>query len=177
VGTQGAQGSPGSAGAQGAQGAGGPSSTLNASAVTTNSTFFPVFVAGTGNQTPSIRTSSTAFSFNASSGNLTVGGQITSGGGTINFPTFNGNFTNRAYATWHQASDNLFVSVEMHGPYMNDFYVYAGPSTSTYYQIGRYGDDINANTKWTTITFFIRKDYWFWANTESTGVYRSWALT
>ena len=36
----------------------------------------PVFVAGTGDQTPSIRT---AFSFNASTGTLTVGGDLNSG--------------------------------------------------------------------------------------------------
>jgi chromosomal replication initiation ATPase DnaA len=36
-----------------------------------------VFVAGTGNQTPSIRTTATAFSFNASTGNLVVPGDVT----------------------------------------------------------------------------------------------------
>ena len=66
-------------GAQGRQGAGGPSTVVNASAVTTNATFYPVFVAGTGNQTPSIRTAATAFTFNASTGTLTVGGDFDSG--------------------------------------------------------------------------------------------------
>ena len=48
------------------------SNVLNSSAVTTNSTFYPVFVAGTGNQTPSIRTAAVALSFNASTGTLSA---------------------------------------------------------------------------------------------------------
>jgi hypothetical protein len=38
-----------------------------------------VFVQGIGNQTPSIRTTATAFSFNPSTGTLTVGGDLNSG--------------------------------------------------------------------------------------------------
>ena len=53
---------------------------MNASAVTTNSTFYPVFVAGTGNQTPSIRTTSTAFSFNPSTGAMTINGSFSCAG-------------------------------------------------------------------------------------------------
>jgi hypothetical protein len=78
-GVQGAVGAQGAQGAQGVQGGAGPSTTVNASAVTTNATFYPVFVAGTGNQTPSIRTTATAFTFNASTGTLTVGGDLNSG--------------------------------------------------------------------------------------------------
>ena len=50
---------------------------MDSTAVTTNSTFYPVFVAGTGIQTPSIRTATTAFSFNPSTSDLTVGGTVT----------------------------------------------------------------------------------------------------
>mgnify|MGYP003339913551 CR=1 FL=1 len=49
---------------------------ISATAVTTNSTFYPVFVAGTGAQTPSIRTSSQAFQINPSTGNLQTNGTI-----------------------------------------------------------------------------------------------------
>ena len=35
-----------------------------------------MFVAGTGNQTPSIRTTATAFSFNPGTGDLTVNGSV-----------------------------------------------------------------------------------------------------
>jgi hypothetical protein len=38
-----------------------------------------VFVRGIGNQTPSIRNAATAFSFNPSTGTLTVGGNLNSG--------------------------------------------------------------------------------------------------
>ena len=67
----------GNQGSQGVQGAIGPGTALNSTAVTTNSTFYPVFVEGAGVQTPSIRTTATAFSFNPSTGNLTVGGTVT----------------------------------------------------------------------------------------------------
>jgi len=79
-GAVGAQGAQGAVGSQGAQGAGGPSNTVSAQAVTTNSTFYPVFVAGTGNQTPSIRTTSQAFTFNPSTGNLSISGYLVTGG-------------------------------------------------------------------------------------------------
>lgn len=72
-GTIGIDGYTGSVGYTGSQG---PSNLLNASAVTTDSAFYPVFVAGTGNQTPSIRTAVTAFSFNASTSLLTIGGNV-----------------------------------------------------------------------------------------------------
>jgi hypothetical protein len=81
-GSQGIQGLQGSQATQGVQGPAGPSNVLNASAVTTNATFYPVFVAGTGNQTPSIRTSPIAFSFNPSTSDLIIGGNV--GVGTAN---------------------------------------------------------------------------------------------
>ena len=52
----------------------GESNSISISAVTTDSTFYPVFVAGTGNQVPSIRTSPTAFSFNPSTGRMEING-------------------------------------------------------------------------------------------------------
>lgn len=71
-GTTGSQGTTGAQGATGTQGAAGPSTAINATAVTTG-TFYPVFVAAAGsNQTPSVRTASTAFSFNAATNVLQV---------------------------------------------------------------------------------------------------------
>jgi plastocyanin len=68
----------GAQGRQGAQGATGPSTAINATAVTTNASFFPVFVAAAGsNQTASVKSAATAFSFNPSTGNLEVGGTVT----------------------------------------------------------------------------------------------------
>jgi hypothetical protein len=56
----------------------GPSTTINATDTTTNATYYPVFVAAAGsNQTASVRTTATAFTFNAGTGDLTVGGTIT----------------------------------------------------------------------------------------------------
>ena len=56
----------------GTQGAVGPSTAINATAVTTG-TYYPVMVASGGsNQTPSIRTAATAFSFDAATNVLTV---------------------------------------------------------------------------------------------------------
>ena len=78
AGSEGAHGSSGTNGAQGAQGAIGPSTVLNCTDTTTNATYYPVFVDGGGsNTTPRIRSTATAFSFNASTGNLTVGGTVT----------------------------------------------------------------------------------------------------
>lgn len=66
----------------------------------------------------------------------------------------------------------------MSGPYTNDFYVYAGTSSSAYYQISRWGDDINSNTKWSTFSFIIKKGSWFWANTENNwGAFYSFTLS
>jgi hypothetical protein len=71
-GTTGTQGTDGTQGTTGAQGATGPSTAINATAVSTG-TFYPVFVAAAGsNQTPSVRTTATAFSFNAATNVLTV---------------------------------------------------------------------------------------------------------
>jgi hypothetical protein len=56
----------------GPQGPTGPSTAINATAVITG-TFYPVFVAAAGsNQTPSVRTTATAFSINAATNVLTV---------------------------------------------------------------------------------------------------------
>ena len=113
---------------------------------------------------------------------------LTLGGGTVGYPAFTSSYTDRAFNTWHQAADNLFVSISWGGPYMNDFYLYAGPSTlvpgagdgaggGTYYTVGRYGDDINSNTKLSTITFIIKKGSYFYANTEVGYLFRSWPLS
>ena len=65
-------GSQGTTGSTGAQGSTGPSTAINATAVSSG-TFYPVFVAAAGsNQTPSVRTTATAFSFDAGTNTLTV---------------------------------------------------------------------------------------------------------
>ena len=72
-GTTGTQGTLGTQGVLGTQGATGPSTAINATAITTAGTYYPVFVAAGGsNQTPNIRTTATAFSFNPSTNVLTV---------------------------------------------------------------------------------------------------------
>lgn len=63
--------------------------------------------------------------------------------------------------TWYQAPADIFVTARMCGPYTNIFYAYVGENTSTFQSVGIYGDDINNNTKWATITFYVRKGYWF----------------
>ena len=77
-GTQGASGSNGTQGATGSSGSAGPSNVINATNTTTNATYYPVFVAAAGSdQTPRVRTTATAFTFNASTGNLTAPGNVT----------------------------------------------------------------------------------------------------
>jgi hypothetical protein len=77
-GTQGTQGLQGAIGTQGLQGAIGPSTEINATNTSDNTTYFPVFIAAAdSNQTARVRTTATAFSFNASSSNLTIGGSLT----------------------------------------------------------------------------------------------------
>ena len=72
TGPQGPQGPIGPIGPQGPQGPTGPATAINATAVTSG-TFYPVFVASAGsNQTPSVRTASTPFSFDAATNILTV---------------------------------------------------------------------------------------------------------
>jgi hypothetical protein len=84
----------GDTGPAGPTGPTGPVTTqIDSTAVTTNASFFPVFVAGAGTQTPSIRTTATAFSFNPSTSALTVGGTITA-------PTFSGNATTATSASY-----------------------------------------------------------------------------
>jgi hypothetical protein len=76
-GASGASGLSGATGATGLTGATGPGTAINATAVTTNSTFYPVFVASAGsNQTPSIDTTATALAYNPSTSILTVGGTV-----------------------------------------------------------------------------------------------------
>jgi hypothetical protein len=80
TGTTGSTGTQGTTGTQGIQGIAGPSTQINATAVTTNATFYPVFVAAAGsNQTASVRTTSQAFQFNPGTGELQLGGQVTLG--------------------------------------------------------------------------------------------------
>jgi hypothetical protein len=75
TGSQGTTGAQGTTGTTGSQGTTGPSTAINATAVATG-TFYPVFVAAAGsNQTPSVRTANTAFSFDAATNILTVTAQ------------------------------------------------------------------------------------------------------
>ena len=77
---------------------------INAADITTNSTFYPVFVAGTGNTTPSIRTTATAFSFNPSTGELISNGLIEAGRGTGSVAlTLNDGYGNANVAFNHKA--------------------------------------------------------------------------
>ena len=81
TGASGLAGTTGATGASGLTGATGPSTAINATAVTTG-TFYPVFVASGGSdQTPSIRSASTAFSFDAANtaigtGNILLNKQL-----------------------------------------------------------------------------------------------------
>ena len=72
TGTTGTQGTTGTTGTAGTQGSTGPSTAINATAVTTG-TYYPVCVASAGtNQTPSIRTTATAFSIDMATNTLTT---------------------------------------------------------------------------------------------------------
>ena len=77
TGLTGATGPTGLSGATGVTGATGPSTAINATAVTTDSTFYPVFVASSGsNQIPSVDTTATALAYNPGTSVLTTGGLI-----------------------------------------------------------------------------------------------------
>jgi len=71
-GPQGPIGPIGPIGNTGPQGPTGPSTSINSTATTSASTHYPVFVLGTGAQTPFIRTTATAFSYVPSTNVLTV---------------------------------------------------------------------------------------------------------
>ena len=69
-GTQGVQGPQGTQGTQGTQGPHGPSTVINAANDTSATVHYPVFVAGTGNQTARIRNAVNALSYVPSTGTL-----------------------------------------------------------------------------------------------------------
>jgi hypothetical protein len=70
TGSQGIQGVIGFTGSQGFTGSAGPSTTINAANDNTATTHFPVFVAGTGNQTARLSNSGNILSFVPSTGTL-----------------------------------------------------------------------------------------------------------
>jgi hypothetical protein len=106
-GTQGRQGRQGTQGRQGVQGPIGPgndASRIDASNTTLNSTFYPVFVGGTGLQSPNIRNTATAFSYNAGTGELISNGPIEAGRGTGSVAlTLNDGYGNANVAFNHKA--------------------------------------------------------------------------
>jgi hypothetical protein len=79
IGPRGATGPQGPSGPQGPIGPigpAGPSTTINATQTTTNTTYYPVFIGSAGaNETARVRT--TGFTFNASTGDLAVPGNVT----------------------------------------------------------------------------------------------------
>lgn len=100
------------------------------------------------------------------------------GGYSVGLPDYASVYGNYAYHTWYQAPVHLFVVAQVGGPYMNDEGAYAGTSPSAYTQIFRYGDDINSNTKWNTVMFFIKAGAWFYvASEDQSGFYRSYPLS
>ena len=72
TGDTGPVGPTGDTGAVGPTGPAGPSDVLDSTAITTNATFYPVFVAGEGNQTPNIKTASEPLTYNPSTGELSA---------------------------------------------------------------------------------------------------------
>lgn len=100
------------------------------------------------------------------------------GGYSVGLPDYASVYGNYAYHTWYQAPVHLFVVAKVGGPYMNDEGAYAGSSPSAYTQIFRYGDDINNNTKWNTVMFFIKAGAWFYvASEDQSGFFRSYPLS
>lgn len=81
-------------------------------------------------------------------------------------PTYSSAATNFPINTWIQAPYDCFVSGIMGGPYTNGFYALSGITPQAYTIVGFYGDDINNNTKWATITFFVRRGCWFQIQSE-----------
>ena len=77
TGATGETGATGDTGATGATGPVGPSTAINCTNTTSSGTYYPIFVGTAGiNTTPFIRSTSTPFSFDANTGDLTVGGTI-----------------------------------------------------------------------------------------------------
>lgn len=82
--------------------------------------------------------------------------------------------------TWYQASVDRFVTLNLTGSYRNQINVYAGLSSSSYTQILRAGDDINNNTKYGGLSFWIKAGSYFYIENagegwETQNIY-SWAL-
>jgi hypothetical protein len=95
-------------------------------------------------------------------GTITTNSGPLGGGGIPDYQTFGDVPAN----TWVQAPYDCFVSGECGGPYTNDFRAYAGPSTGAAQECGRYGDDINNNTKWSTLSFFVKAGNFFQVQSE-----------
>ena len=130
TGASGLAGTTGATGASGLAGATGPSTAVNATAVTTG-TFYPVFVAAAGtNQTPSVRTTATAFGYDAATnllsltqlsatgnitgGNILFGSGIVSGTGNISVGTFTGATATRKGLLLNQ---DTTIGLQVYGNY------------------------------------------------------------
>lgn len=72
-------------GLQGLQGNTGNRTEIDSTNTTTGTTYYPVFTSGNGVQTARVRTTATAFQFDAANGNLTIGGNILNSGGRFLF--------------------------------------------------------------------------------------------
>lgn len=83
TGSQGTTGTQGATGTQGTQGASGPSTTINASDDTTDTSLFPVMVTAAGsNQTAQVAVTRN-FAYNASTGTLLLGTQTAAGSASL----------------------------------------------------------------------------------------------
>lgn len=90
-------------------------------------------------------------------------------GSRAGYPTYTLYSSSYSVNTWYTAPENLVVTISLQGSYMNGLRVYAGPTTSTYYNIMEWGDDINSNTKSAGASFMIKKGACFYF--ESPGPY------
>jgi hypothetical protein len=111
TGPTGPTGDIGPTGPTGPTGAAGPSNILNSTDTTTDATFYPVFVAGTGDQTPNIRTTATAFSFNPNINEIVLGGQLTFPPTSLDTTgSIDVNFTGSAYRTQAALTGNIIYT-------------------------------------------------------------------
>jgi hypothetical protein len=149
TGAQGVQGATGSTGAQGVQGAIGPSTAINATAVTTNASFFPVFVAAAGsNQTASVKSAATAFSFNPSTNTLsatTFIGNLLGNATTVT----NGVYTNTSQiisGTKQFYSDNVVIGNAAGGLSRLECLGTGGASFMTFHRPGAFATYLGLDT-------------------------------
>lgn len=77
--------------------------------------------------------------------------------------------TGYSTAVWHQVPVDMFVTMRLVGSYRNNINVYIGTSVSSYTMVLGAGDDLNNNTKYAGLSFYIKAGSYFYVENAAEG--------